>query len=187
MILLPFTLLFWVWVYKPFLCFLSREVPLAFVEELVWWCWILWAFAYLYSFWLLLHIWMRSLLGTVIQVVGFSLSSLSISCHSLLAWIVYFERSAVILMGIPVWVICVFPLLLLIIVLCVWSSLIWLICVLDVLPWVYPVWDSPGFLDLGGYFLPHVREVFNYYLLKYFLMAFLFVLFWDSYDLNVGV
>ena len=30
------------------------------------------------------------------------------------------------------------------------------------------------------------REVFNYYLLKYFLMAFLFVFFFcDSYDLNV--
>ena len=54
-------------------------------------------------------------------------------------------------------------------------------------PWVYPVWDSMGFLDLGGYFLPHFREVFNYYLLKYFLMAFLFVFFfWDSYDSNVG-
>ena len=53
-------------------------------------------------------------------------------------------------------------------------------------PWVYPVWDSLGFLGLGGYFLPHFREVFNYYLLKYFLMAFLFVFFWDSYDLNVG-
>ena len=55
-------------------------------------------------------------------------------------------------------------------------------------PWVYPVWDSLGFLDLGGYFLPHFREVFSYYLLKYFLMAFLFVFFfWDSYDSNVGV
>ena len=39
-------------------------------------------------------------------------------------------------------------------------------------PWVYPVWDSLGFLDLGDYFLPHFREVFNYYLLKYFFMAF---------------
>ena len=48
-------------------------------------------------------------------------------------------------------------------------------------PWVYPVWDPQGFLDLGGYFLPHSREVFNYYLLKYFLTAFLFVFFfWDS-------
>jgi len=25
-------------VYTPFLCFLSREDPLAFVGELVWWC-----------------------------------------------------------------------------------------------------------------------------------------------------
>ena len=53
-------------------------------------------------------------------------------------------------------------------------------------PWVYPVWDSLGFLDLGEYFLPNFREVFNYYLLKYFLMVFLFVFFfWDSYDSNV--
>ena len=44
-----------------------------------------------------------------------------------------------------------------------------------------------GLLDLGDYFLPHFREVFNYYLLKYFLMVFLFVFFfWDSYDSNVG-
>ena len=35
---LPFTLLFWVQVYTPFLCFLSREYPLAFVGELVCWC-----------------------------------------------------------------------------------------------------------------------------------------------------
>ena len=56
-----------------------------------------------------------------------------------------------------------------------------------VLPWVYPVWDSLGFLDLDDYFLPHFREVFNYYLLKYFLMVFLFVFFFsDSYDSNVG-
>ena len=49
------------------------------------------------------------------------------------------------------------------------------------------VWDCVGFLDLGDYFLPHFREVFNHYLLKYFLMAFLFVFFfWDLYDLNIG-
>ena len=53
-------------------------------------------------------------------------------------------------------------------------------------PWIYPVWDSLGFLDLGGYFLPRSREVFTYYLLKYSLMAVLFVFFWDSCDLNVG-
>ena len=46
-----------------------------------------------------------------------------------------------------------------------------------------------GYLDFGGFFLPHFREVFNYYLLEYFLMYFfLFVFFfWDSYDLNVVV
>ena len=55
-------------------------------------------------------------------------------------------------------------------------------------PWVYPVWDSLGFLDLGGYLHPHCGEFFNYYLLKYFLRPFLFVIFfWNSYDSNVGV
>ena len=54
-------------------------------------------------------------------------------------------------------------------------------------PWVYPDWDSLGFLDFGDYFFPNFREVFSYYLLKYFLMASLFVFFfWDSYDSNVG-
>ena len=61
-------------------------------------------------------------------------------------------------------------------------------CLGGVSPWVYPVWDSLGFLDLGGYFLPHFREVLKYYLLKYLLIAFLFVFFfWNSYDSNVGV
>jgi len=53
-------------------------------------------------------------------------------------------------------------------------------------PWVYPVWDSLGFLDLDDYFLPHFREFFKYYLLKYFLMVFLFLFFfWNPCDLNV--
>ena len=51
---------------------------------------------------------------------------------------------------------------------------------------ISPIWDSLGFLDLGDYFLPHFREVFNYYILKHFLMVFLLVFFWESYDLNVG-
>ena len=53
-------------------------------------------------------------------------------------------------------------------------------------PWGYLIWTSLAFLDLGDYFLPHFREVFNYYRLRYFLMVFLFVFFWDSYDSNVG-
>ena len=43
------------------------------------------------------------------------------------------------------------------------------------------------FLDLGGYFLSHVREVFHYALFKYFLRPFLFLFFfWNPYNLNVG-
>ena len=56
-----------------------------------------------------------------------------------------------------------------------------------VLPWVYSVWDSLGFLNLGGYILPCFREAFNYYLLKYFLVSFIFVFFfWDTYEMNTG-
>ena len=39
------------------------------------------------------------------------------------------------------------------------------------LPWFHSVWDCLGFLDFGGYFLPHFKEVFNYYL-KYFHLPF---------------
>ena len=53
-------------------------------------------------------------------------------------------------------------------------------------PWVYPVWDSLGFLDLGDYFLPRFREVFSSYL-KYFLIPFVFFFFWDTYESNFGV
>ena len=39
-------------------------------------------------------------------------------------------------------------------------------------PWVYPAWDSLYFLDLVDNFCSHVREVFSYYLFKYFLRSF---------------
>ena len=42
------------------------------------------------------------------------------------------------------------------------------------------------FLDLGGSFLCHVREVFDYNLFKYFLGSFLSLFsFWDPYNANV--
>ena len=42
------------------------------------------------------------------------------------------------------------------------------------------------FLDLGGYFLSHVREVFDYNLFKYFVGSFLSLFsFWDPYNVNV--
>ena len=91
-------------------------------------------------------------------------------------------------MGIPLCVICCFSLAAFnICSLCLIFVNLINKCLGAVSPWVYPVWDSLGFLDLGDYFLPHFREVFKYYLLKYFLMVFLFVFFfWDSYDSNVG-
>ena len=43
------------------------------------------------------------------------------------------------------------------------------------------------FLDLGDYFLSHVKKVFHYNLFKYFLSPFLFLFFfWDPYNSNVG-
>ena len=152
MIPLPFTVLFWVWVYIPFLCFLSREDPL-FVEELVWECWILWAFACLWSFWFLLHIWMRSSLGTVIWVVGFSLSSLSV-CPAIPFWP---EGFLLIDQLLSFWeFLCVLfvvsPLLLFIFVLCVWSLLIWLICFLGYFALGLSCLELSGFLGLGWLF-----------------------------------
>ena len=153
MILLPFTLLFWVWVYKHFLYFLSREDPSAFVEELVWWCWIL---SFCLSVKLLIS---PSNLNEILAGYSnlgcrfFSFITLSMSCHSLLAWRLSIERSAVILMGIHLCVICCFPLLLLIFALCFWSLLIWLKCIL----WCFALGLSYlglcGFLGFGWLFL----------------------------------
>ena len=91
-------------------------------------------------------------------------------------------------MGIPLCVICCFSLAAFnICSFCLIFVNLINMCLGVVSPWVYPVWDSLGFLDLGDYFLPHFREIFIYYLLNYFLMVFLFVFFfWDSYDSNVG-
>ena len=110
MIPLSFTLLFWVRVYTPFLCFLSRENPLAFVEELVWWCWIL---CFCLSVKLLFS---PSYLNEILAGYSnlgcrfFSFITLSMPCHSLLAWKVSIKKSAVILMGILLCVICCFSL-----------------------------------------------------------------------------
>ena len=52
--------------------------------------------------------------------------------------------------------------------------------------WVYFLWISVC-LDLGGYFLSHVRGFFDYNLNKYFLIPFLFpFFFWNLYNLDVG-
>ena len=89
-------------------------------------------------------------------------------------------------MGIPLSVICCFSLAIFnICSLClIFLSLIDM-C-LGVFHLGFILFGTLHFLDLGGYFLPRFREVFNYYL-KHFLMPFLFVVFSrDTYDLNVG-
>ena len=59
-------------------------------------------------------------------------------------------------------------------------------------PWCVSLWVCLygtlfGLLDLGGYFLSHVREVLDYCLLKYLLMPFIFLFFlWDSCNSNIG-
>ena len=44
---------------------------------------------------------------------------------------------------------------------------LWLPCVVCVLPWVYPAWDSLHFLDLVDSAFSHVRELFSCYFFKY--------------------
>jgi len=90
-------------------------------------------------------------------------------------------------MGIPLYVICCFSLAAFnICSLCLIFVNLINMC-LGVFCLGFILFGTLGFLDFGDYFLPHFREVFNYYLLKYFLMIFLFVFFfWDSYDSNVG-
>ena len=93
------------------MCFLPKEVPLAFVVKLVWCCWILLTFACLENFWFLHQMWVSFLMGRVFLVVGSSLSSLEISC-AILFWFLKFllKKSADNLMGVPMYVICHFSL-----------------------------------------------------------------------------
>ena len=62
----------------------------------------------------------------------------------------------------------VFPLLLLIFYLCLYIFTILITMCFNKPPWVYPAWDSQHFLNLAKYFFSHIREVFSYYLFKYF-------------------
>ena len=90
-------------------------------------------------------------------------------------------------MGVPLYVICHFSLV-------VFNILpVFNFCQFDnceswcVPPWDYPAWDPLCFLELVDCFLYYVWEVFSYYLLKYFLRSFLSLSsFWDPYNVNVG-
>ena len=131
---------------------------------------------------------MRSLSGTVIQAVGFSLSSLSV-CPAIPFWPEEFLLKDQLLSfwGSPCELFCCFSLA----AFNICSLCLIFISLINMCLGVFRLgcilFGTLGFLDLSGYFLPHLREIFNYYLLKYFLMAFLFVFFfWDTYDSNVG-
>ena len=78
----------------------------------------------------------------------FSFITLTMSCHSFLAWRVYFERSAVTLMGIPLCVICCFSLA----AFNICSLLIWLIYVLLHLALGLSCLGLSGFLGLRWLF-----------------------------------
>ena len=151
--LLPIYFIVLVWVYKHFLCFMSRVDSSAFVEELVWWCWILSAFACLQSFWFILHIWMRSLLGIVIWAVGYLLSSLEV-CLAIPSWPEEFllKDQLLSLWGSPCMLFVAFPLLLLMFAFCILSSLIWFICVLGCFTLGLSCLGLFGFLGLGWLF-----------------------------------
>ena len=101
--------------------------------------------------------------------------TLSISCHSLLACGVSAEKSAVNLMGVPLYVICRFSLVALNFSFSlIFVNLITMCLGMFLLGFILP--GTLHFLDLGGYFLSHVREVFDYNLFKYFLGSFLSLL-----------
>ena len=89
-------------------------------------------------------------------------------------------------MGIPLYVICCFSFAAFNICSLYLIFVNWINMCLGMFCLGFILFGTLGFLGLGGYFLPHFREVFNYYLFKYFLIVFLFVFFfWDSYDSNV--
>ena len=148
------------------LCSLPREVPLAFVVKLVWWY-------YLSGKLLISPTNLNESLARY-SILGYSFSSfinLNMLCHSLLACRISAEKSADNLMGAPLYIICCFSLVAFNISP---LSLIFVhLITMCIPPWVYPSWDYLHSLDFADYFLSHIREVFSYYLFKYFLESYL--------------
>ena len=101
---------------------------------------------------------MRSLPGRVILVVGSSLSSLEVY-HATPFWLV---ESAVNLMGVPLYVVCHFSLAAFnnFSLSLIFASLITMCLGVFLLGFI--LYGTLCFLDLGGCFLSHVREVFDY-------------------------
>ena len=101
----------------------------------------------------------------------FPFITLNLSCPSNQACRVSVEKSADCLMGVPLYVICHF-LLVAFNILSIFNF-----CQFDyymsrcVPSWVYPAQGPLCLLDVVGYLLSHVREVFSQYLFKYFLRS----------------
>ena len=111
----------------------------------------------------------------------FSFITLSMSCHSLLAWRVSIERSAVILMGIPLCVICCFSLaafnicsvcLIFVNLINMCLGVFHLGFILFGTLWVSWIWMAISFPILGKFSTIISSSIFVFF-------------FWDSYDLNV--
>ena len=152
MISLPFTLLLWVRVYTSILCFLSRES-----FRICWRVGLVVLNSLSFSLSVKLFIspsYLNEILSGYINLGCslFSFITLNMSCHSLLAWRVSIERSAVTLWESPCVLLVVFPLLILIFVHCVWSLLIWLICVMGCFTLGLSCLGLSGFLGLGWLF-----------------------------------
>ena len=118
----------------------------------------------------------------------FPFITLSISCHSLMACRVSTEKSAVNLVGVPLYIICHFSFVAFnnFSLSLIFVNLITMCLGMFLLGFILP--GTLHFLDLGGYFLSHVREVFHYNLFKYFLGSFISLFsFWDPSNVNVVV
>ena len=133
------------------LCFLPREVPLAFVVKLVWWYWILLNFACLESFWFLHQIWRRVLLS-ILGYRFFPFITLNISYHSLLVCRVSVQKSSDSLWEFPCMLFVIFPMLLSILYLWLQFLSVWLLCV--------SVCSSLGLAFLGFSVLPVLGWLF---------------------------
>ena len=108
---------------------------------------------------------MISLLDRVIWLLGFfpPLITLNVSCHFILGCRVSIERSAIILIWIPLYVICFFSLIAFkICSLClIFVSLIHMCLGVCFLGFIHGM-GLCGLPKLGGYFLSHVKEVSEY-------------------------
>ena len=111
--------------------------------------------------------------------------TLNIACHSLLACRVSLEKSADTLMGAPLYGFCHFSFVAfnILSLSLIFVSLITVCLSMFLLGFILP--GTLCFLYLVDYFLSHVREVFSYYLFKYFLRSFLSLLLLGPCDVNV--